>query len=399
MNKIDRLKSVCNKKERRIIGLMSGMSMDGVDLALVKVSGTYPDLKIDLEGTDFMPYPDSTLQRLRTLSHGSSSSSTGTLSQLNFEIGELFSELVISFLKKNNISADDIDAIGSHGQTVFHAAGNECSIKSSLQIGSGAVIAERTGILTVYNFRERDIAAGGVGAPLVPLADYLLFRSTGKIKTYVNLGSISNVTLVPDVCDNVLAFDMGPANMPIDYFSRKVPGDIFGYDKDSCYSSKGKVLEPLLQELLARPYFSLTPPKTLGFEEFGFEFLETLHAAYKDEDACDLVRTMVELCARSIADAYRRIILPEALSLGFPSIDENIFTGGGAKNVLLMARISELLAPLKVRSLSETDAVFSDAKEAVCFAVLANEFLSGRGGSIPRVTGVSEGTILGSVCP
>jgi anhydro-N-acetylmuramic acid kinase len=400
MNKIARLEKVLKKTERRIIGLISGMSMDGVDLALVTVSGSYPDLKITLEDTDFLSYPDELLNRIRGLSVSSGGGEGASqVSQLNVEIGEYFSELVNRFLEKKKISPDAIDAIGSHGQTVYHDTSGIDHSPSTLQLGSGAVLAERTGILTVYNFRERDLAAGGVGAPLVPLADYLLFREPGKVKTYTNLGSISNVTLVTESSDDVLSFDIGPANMPIDFFSRKIPGNDSGIDLDSQYSSRGTVIEPLLQELRSHPYFSQKPPKALGFREFGNDYLEALHSRYAGYSNFDLVRTMVELCAVTVADGFTSFIFPALKKLGFSSLDTCTFTGGGSRNILLMDRIAALLPSAPVHALSRSDERFSDAKEAVSFAILANELLSGRPGSLPGVTGVAPGTLLGSICP
>ncbi len=401
MNKMSRLLEVSRKSSRRIIGLMSGMSMDGVDLALVNISGRYPDLKITLEDADYSPYPPELIEKLRCISHTSSTSNhpTGLLSQANFEVAICFSDLVNSFLKKKKISSDEVDAIGSHGQTVYHSTSDSDPVHSTLQIGSGSLIAQRTGILTVYNFRERDLAANGLGAPLVPLVDYLLFRETASVKTYTNLGSIANVTLIPEKSEDVLAFDIGPANMPIDFFVRKIPGDTIGYDRDSYYSLQGKVIEPMLRELLSHEFFLKLPPKSLGFREFGHENLEVFYNKYFSDNHFDLVRTAVELCAESVAQGFNNFVIPEIKSLGYSSLKECVFTGGGSKNKLLIDRFSSLLPGIPVSALSESDSKFSDAKEALAFAVLANELLSGRAGSLPKVTGVEAGTLLGCICP
>jgi anhydro-N-acetylmuramic acid kinase len=388
MTKIENLKGIINKTSRRIIGLMSGMSMDGVDLALVTISGSYPDLKISLEDTYYLPYTEN----FRNLLKKSISATPGEISRYNMLVGEVFSNCVLEFSNSNGIDLSTVDLIGSHGQTIFHNTVPGESTPSTLQIGSGPLIAERTGIITVYNFREKDVAAGGSGAPLVALVDYLLFREKGRVKAYNNLGSISNVTVVADSIEDVIAFDTGPANMPIDFFAAKVPGDQYGIDKDACYSSQGRVVNALLQELLLHEFFTLTPPKTLGFEEFGQNKLDVLASMYRKENPHDLVRTALELSAVSIADAYRNFVLPAVERL-----DSIIFTGGGSKNPLLMQRIQELLPSFKIESMNDTNKEFSDAKEALSFAVLANELISGRPGSYPGITGVSHPSLLGAI--
>jgi anhydro-N-acetylmuramic acid kinase len=388
MTKIENLKNIINKTSRRIIGLMSGMSMDGVDLALVTISGSYPDLSISLEDTYYLPYTEN----FRDMLKNSASATPGEISRYNMLVGEVFSTCVLGFAHSSGVDLSTVDLIGSHGQTIFHNTVPGEPAPSTFQIGSGPLIAERTGVITVYNFREKDVAAGGSGAPLVALADYLLFREKGRVKAYNNLGSISNVTVVTDLIEDVIAFDTGPANMPIDYFAAKVPGDQCGIDKDACYSSQGKVIHALLQELLMHEFFTLAPPKTLGFEEFGQNRLDMLASRYSKENPHDLVRTALELSAVSIADAYRNFVLPAAGRL-----DSIVFTGGGSKNPLLIQRIQELLPSFKIESMNDTDKQFSDAKEALSFAVLANELISGRPGSYPGITGVSHPSLLGAI--
>ena len=400
-NKITRLVNVINKSSRKIIGLMSGMSMDGVDLAFVNISGAYPNLDIKLEGSDFLKYPTTLVDKLKIISSSTSQRNDFTclISEANFEVAECFSKVVNSFLSKNAIKVEEIDAIGSHGQTIFHKASYNESLNNTLQIGSGPLIAERTGILTIYNFREADIAANGLGAPFVPLVDYLLFREDRKIKTYTNLGSIANTTLIPEKIEDLRAFDLSPANMPIDFFSRKVPEDNIGYDRDSMYSMKGKVIEPLLNELLAHEYLKKKPPKTLGFGEFGNEYLTSVSSKYSEHNSYDFVRTAVEFCSLAVSNAFKDFIIPEVEKLSYQSLSECIFTGGGSKNKLLIERLKFHMPNLPVSSLNDTLKEFSDAKEALAFAVLANEFLSGRAGSLPQVTGVREGTLLGCIAP
>lgn len=388
MNKIDRLKNILNKPGRRIIGLMSGMSMDGVDLALVDVSGTFPDLKISLLDSSFSPYNDDIKSQLREIVQGK----FNEISKYNVIIGEVFAQCVLDFLKDRKIDPESIDAISSHGQTVFHDTREDSLVPSTLQIGSGSIIAERTNILTVHNFRARDIAVGGQGAPLVPLVDYLLYHEAGKVAAYNNLGSISNVTVIPDDINNVYAFDTGPANMPIDYFSRLVLGDVWGFDKDSVYSTRGKVSTELLEEVLSHPFFQKAPPKALGFGEFGPDYLSGIANKYPNLSPYDFVRTALEITAMSISHSYKKFILTRS-----PQLDKIVFTGGGSKNSLLMERIRDLLPEFVVESMNDERPEFSDAKEALAFAVLANELLSGREGNLPNVTGAQKTVFLGDI--
>lgn len=389
MDKAARLQSVLQKRSRRIIGLMSGMSMDGVDLALADISGEFPNLQIRLEDSFFLPY---STQLKADLLEARSGGSTALISELNFRVGGEFANCVQTFLKEKKISSDSIDAIGSHGQTLFHRVGDGYSHPSTLQIGSGSLIAERTGILTVFNFREKDLAVGGTGAPLVPLVDYLLFREDHKVKALNNLGSISNLTLVAPHLDEVMAFDTGPANMPIDFYAAFIPGNPEGIDLDGRFSQQGKVVDALLNEFLKNPFFAKSPPKAAGYAEFGPVYLERLRVQFQNEDPMNLLRTAVEFSARTLADAYKNFIIPR-----FPQLSEIILTGGGAKNPTLVQRIRDLLPGISVQSLDDHDRRFSDAKEALAFAVLANETLSGRAGNVPQVTGASRAVVLGEI--
>ncbi len=389
MNKIQRLEKVLTKNSRRVIGLMSGMSMDGVDLALAHISGTYPRLEVRLEDSYFLPYPLQLKEALKKLRNGGT---TGETSELNFRVAAEFARCVNLFLEERKMPPDSIDAIGSHGQTVFHRTGASSEFPSTLQIGSGSVIAQLTNILTVSNFRERDLAAGGVGAPLVPLFDFLLFRRDDEPVALNNLGSISNVTVVTPNLDDVLAFDTGPANMPIDFFAALLPGNADGIDMDGKLSAQGKVIDAMLQDFLKNPFFAKTPPKAAGFEEFGPPVLEAVRSRFSGHDPKDLLRTGVEFSAVTISDAYKNFVLPK-----FPKLHSIVFTGGGAKNPTLLNRVRELLPNISIESLDTSDRRFSDAKEALAFAVLANETLSGRPGNVKQVTGARESVTLGDI--
>jgi anhydro-N-acetylmuramic acid kinase len=385
MHLSERLCSTIYKSERIIIGLMSGMSMDGVDLAFVKIAGTYPNLDVKMLGSHFRPYPAVLRQRLQK----ATSANAGEVSALGFVVAEEFASCVAEFMSATRISSAEVDAIGSHGQTLFHSSLRQNGGASTLQVGHPSIIAERTGILTIGNFRVRDIAVGGQGAPLVSLADFLLYRIPGQVIAVNNLGSISNVTVVTENIDDVLAFDTGPANMAIDYFARRVLNRPEAIDTEGKISASGVCIEPLLKELLALPFFSKAPPKAAGYHDFGPAVLDTLSQKYATESAENLLRTAVEFAAVSIRDAYQRYLLPK-----FPTLRKALFSGGGVRNQTLMRRIRESLPEIAVETFSPA---FSDAKEAVAFALLAHETLSGRAGNVIGATGATKRTILGEI--
>lgn len=375
-----RLSQVLDKPSRRIIGLMSGMSMDGVDLACVDISGTFPDLHVTTVGTHFLPYDEQLRQNILAGRSGH----VELISQLNVQVAEVFARCVNEFLAKHRIDAASVDAIGSHGQTLHHHIGEP--VACTLQVGAPSIIAERTGMLTVGNFRIRDVAVGGQGAPLVALADYILFREPARPVFVNNLGSISNVTVVTPGLREMIAFDTGPANMAIDFFAAQAPG---GMDAGGKISAAGRSIEPLLDALLELPFFSRPPPKSAGYSEFGPPVLERLAAAYMKHPLEDLVRTAVEFSARTIEMAYRRFVLPV-----YPNGRRIVFSGGGVHNSTLMKRIAELLPELTVDALPKEAA---DSKEAVAFALLANETLSGRSGNVASVTGARRPVVLGEI--
>lgn len=387
MNAIARLSRVIEKRQRRVIGLMSGMSMDGVDLACVDIGGTFPALEVDLVGTHYRPYSPEFAARLRNARHGS----TRDVSVLNVLVAQQFAACVEEFFARGVVTRESVDALGSHGQTIFHDTSSESACASTLQIGAPSIIAEMTGLLTVGNFRVRDIAAGGQGAPLVALADFVLFREPHRAVACNNLGSISNVTVVTPGIENVFAFDTGPANMAIDHFARLIPGNAAGIDDGGRYSAQGQCIEPLLSILLKNPFFSRVPPKAAGYDEFGAQQLERIAGPWLTQQPCDLVRTAVEFAAITLADAYRKFVLPR-----HPELERVILSGGGVRNATLLARIREQLPSLSVEPMA---AELAHAKEAIAFALLANETLAGRAGNIPAVTGARGFIPLGEIAP
>ena len=307
---------------------------------------------------------------------------------MNFLVAEKFSECVDQYLKKDAIDKNLIDAIGSHGQTLFHSTGIDHAT-STLQVGDPSIIAEKTEIITIGNFRVRDLAAGDRGAPLVSLADFILYRDPTGPVALNNLGSISNLTVVTSSIDDLLAFDTGPANMAIDFFARKIPTNKDGIDEGGSLSSGGVVIPKLLQFMLEENFFKIPPPKAAGYEEFGPKKLAEISSPFLDSKPQDLLRTSVEFSACTLSKAYRDFVFPR-----FPDLKRVIFSGGGIHNLTLMTRIRELLPELRIEVL---DSKIADAKEALAFAILANETLCGRPGTYPSMTGVKKPTILGEI--
>ncbi len=383
----------------RVAGLMSGTSADGIDVAFVRITGRDATLRARLEEFCTLPYPAAVRREILKVANANRAAtlSVAEISQLNFLLGELFAEAVVRAARRFRIPLRSIDLIGSHGQTVFHKptpgrfAGRR--IVSTLQLGEPQVIAERTGIPVVANFRPRDMAAGGQGAPLVPFVDYLLYRHPRKGRVALNLGGIANVTVIPASAraNQVIAFDTGPGNMVIDAVVEKVTRQRL--DRDGRLARRGRPLEALLTRLLRHPYFKRRPPKSTGREEFGRDFAATLiRQAAGRPPAADLVRTATELTVRSLADAFRRFILPRTL------IDEVIVGGGGAYNHVLMSRLQKELRGLRWLPAGNFG-VDAKAKEAFAFAVLAYHTWHGWPATLPSATGARRPVPLGVLVP
>ena len=378
----------------RIVGLMSGTSLDGVDAALVQVEGSgTDDVAVRVVHALTLPYAE----ERRTAIHDAIVAGTAeALCGLHADLGEWLAEAALAVCVEAGIDVASVDAVGSHGQTVWHrppAAGRR---GATLQLGDPATIAERTGRPVVSDFRARDVAAGGHGAPLVPWVDQLLFAVPDRARALQNLGGIGNVTRVPPrgSGEPVWAFDTGPANALIDAAVEIATDGRHRFDRDGRLAARGEVDPALLAELLRHPYFAAEPPKSTGREEFGRPFVERLVEAVRpegDQDWMDLAATLTELTARTVADAYRRWVLPRG-------VDEVVLTGGGARNPVLAGRIRALLEPLPVLDGSALD-VDPDAKEAVAFAVLAWAHLRGIPANVTSATGAAGPRVLGSLTP
>ena len=376
------------------LGIMSGTSADGIDVALVRMA----ERKASLENFAAFPFPRRVQKSILELGEGQPVT-TGEISQLNFLLGETFAAAALSACKKFRVAPKRIDVIGSHGQTVFHQGTptlfNGQRIASTLQIGDPSVIAVRTGIATVGDFRPADMAAGGQGAPLVPFVDFLLYRHARMGRVALNIGGIANVTVIPAgaALEDVFAFDTGPGNMVIDALVRHFTRDRKAYDRNAEIASTGILLPGLLQTLLRDSYFSKLPPKTTGREKYGKGYLRSLlsHREARRANSQDIIRTATILTALSILDAFHRFIEPTV------KIGELIVSGGGARNPLLMAQLESGLDGVRVREAGELG-VPGDAKEAFAFAVLACETLRKQPSNVPGATGASKAVVLGKVC-
>src|SRR5467141_3746614 len=390
LNRLHRLKSplselLFGRAEARpsegslALGIMSGTSGDGIDVALVRVSGR----KARLENFAALPFPARIREAILRLGEGRATT-TSEISQLNFLLGEVFADAALAACRKFRVRPSRIALIGSHGQTVFHqgAPTSLCgrAVASTLQIGEPSVIAGRTGITTVGDFRPADMAAGGQGAPLVPFVDYLLYRDARVGRAALNIGGIANVTVIPSAAKigDVLAFDIGPGNMVIDALVRHFTRGRKSFDRNAEMAGRGKMLPGLLEVLLGDKYFLKAPPKTAGREQYGEKYVRVAlaHPEARRAPAQDVIRTATILTALSIVDAINRFVPRRA------GVSELIVSGGGAHNPLLMAQIEAALPGIRLRSSGEFG-VPGDAKEAFAFAVLGWETLHGKTANVP----------------
>ena len=383
------------KPPKLAVGLMSGTSLDGVDAALVRIVRSEQDCSVQLKHFISTPYPEEVRRALLKVASGQPGPAA-FISHLGVLLGRLYAESVKDVCRTGGVPLDRLDLIGSHGQTIFHQSdpGDFCGrpVASTLQIGEAAVLAEETGVTTVSDFRPADMAAGGTGAPLIPLVDFLLFRDPRRGRVLLNLGGIANLTLLPPACgiNQIRAFDSGPGNMVMDALVRRLESDSRGFDAGGRLALSGKPIPALLESLLADPYFRREPPKSAGREQFGGAFVERMLAAAGSSGAPDLVCTAAELTARTVGDAVLRFTETSH------HWDRVLVSGGGVHNAYLMRRLQELLPRLKVAP-TDSLGIPADAKEAIGFAVLANETIELSTGNVPSATGARHPAILGKV--
>ncbi len=390
------INSIITKKKKQVIGLMSGTSLDGVDAVLVEITGSGTFTKIKQKAFITFPFPVG-MKEMILYNAETNGGNVTEICKLNFLISLIYVDAVKALCKKAKIKINQVDLIGSHGQTVHHLPKPiklfGYTFGSTLQIGDPAVIAKLTGVLTIGDFRTGDVALGGQGAPLVPYFDFLLFNSKQKNRALLNIGGISNITVLNNNGSgkDVFAFDTGPGNMLIDYFTRKLFNK--PYDENGAIAFSGNVDEKLLNGFIELDNFiDEEPPKSTGREYYGAEFVSTLRKKFREIKNEDWVATSACFTAYGIYRNYNLFIKDET------KIDELFVSGGGAYNKFLMKELKRYFGKnVKVNNIKNLG-ISSDAKEAICFAVLANETLNGNSSNIPRVTGAKKETILGKIC-
>jgi anhydro-N-acetylmuramic acid kinase len=382
-----------------VIGLMSGTSVDGVDAALVRIEGSARATKVHVEAFHTHLFPPGMRQVILAACEPHTGS-VDLLCRLNVVLGEVFAEAALAVAERAGIPIAAVDLIGSHGQTVHHLPQpsplNGYCVRATLQLGEPSVIAERTGVMVVADFRPRDMAIGGEGAPLAPYVHSLLYGDAQQTRVVHNIGGISNVTVLPagGALTDVVAFDTGPGNMPIDAIIERLTGARETYDRDGQRARRGRVHQGLVQGLLAHPFLARTPPKSTGREAFGAPFIDDLSARARRMGIAgdDLVATVTAFTAATMIDAYRRFILPQHPRL------ESVLCGGGRHNPALVDHLHRALPQIVWRP-SEAFGISPDALEAVIFAVLAHETMCGHPANVPTATGAERAVLLGKVVP
>jgi len=379
----------------KVLGLMSGTSADGIDAVLADLDGSSADLQWRVQShthVDFQPELRAEILAACT----PAGSSVDRLCRLNFAFGEALAAAVATAAAEAGIALRQIDLVGSHGQTVWHDVADSGRVNATLQIGEPAVIAERTGVPVVADFRVADVAAGGQGAPLVPFADYILFRDPHKYRAVQNIGGIANVTLLTPGCapGEVIAFDSGPGNMVIDALVAQMTDGRAAFDRDGQIAASGRVDGAWLEDLLDQPYFRRQPPKTTGRELFGFAYAQEFWAqgATRKLAPADIVATATALSAQSIADALRHPAPGRAAA----EPDELILGGGGAHNRTLVRMIGAQLEHTRIMQ-HEDFGIAAQAKEAFAFAILAYCAWRGEPNNLPSVTGARRPVVMGKV--
>jgi anhydro-N-acetylmuramic acid kinase len=380
-----------------VLGLMSGTSADGIDVALTRISGSPPKVNANLLKHAAVKFPAAVRTEILRMAE-QREITAGELSQLNFRLGLLFAEAALKACKRFRVAIASLDLIGSHGQTIFHQ-GNAVPylgtrVASTLQIGEAAMIAAKTGVTTVADFRPADMALGGQGAPLVPYADYLLYKDPRLGRVSLNLGGIANVTVIPAGAarERVFAFDTGPANMLIDALVAHFTRGRRKFDDGARMAQAGRAIPVLLNELMRDPYLKIEPPKSTGREYYGADYLQKMlalgskHAAKPN----DLIRCATIFTALTVVDALNRFVIPKT------KIHQLIVSGGGARNPLIMAQLVAALPGMSIMPSSQLG-VPEDAKEAFAFALLAYETFHRRPANVFSATGAGGPAVLGKI--
>lgn len=372
------------------VGLMSGTSLDGVDVVLCDITGKDEDTQVQQLNFKTYEIPEYLRDKIRKCC-SRELVPVELICSLNFELGQLFAETVKKLCEESSVNLEDIAFIASHGQTIFHIPKAFSDyIPSTLQIGEAAIIANECRTTVISNFRVMDMAVGGEGAPLVPYSEYLLYADKNQAVALQNIGGIGNVTFLPKKGDfiKVIAFDTGPGNMMIDAAVQKLYGKKF--DKNGEYASKGKLIPQLAEELKKHPYFALDIPKTTGREMFGEHYTYALLDNYKDYNKDDIIFTLTWFTAYSIAYHYKKYFIHHH------NLDKCIIAGGGAYNDCLINLIKRELPEIEIL-IQEELGYSSEAKEAIAFVILGNQTYHMRPSNVPSATGARKSVILGQI--
>lgn len=391
MKEVERLRK---KKTKLVVGLMSGTSADGIDAVVVEIRGSGERTGLRQRAFQTFRFPAG-FKSFLLKNSDARTARLDDVARLNVLLGMLFADAARRIVRRAGVRLADIDLIGSHGQTIQHLPEKRRLfgkyVGATLQIGSPSVIAKHTGIVTVGDFRLGDIAVGGNGAPLVPYFDYIMFRSASLTRALLNIGGIANLTVLPRRCtvNDVWAFDTGPGNMIIDGLMRKWFGR--PYDTSGALAIRGQLIPELLRWLMSHPYLNEKPPKSTGREVFGEVLIRKIVQRSKRRRKQDVVATVSEFTALSVCEGYLRFVHPAM------KLDGLLVSGGGAHNTYIMERLRRYFSPLPVMPVNEPGFT-SDSKEAVCFAVLANETVAGNPANVPRATGARSASVLGTIC-
>lgn len=402
MNRLERLVRITSKPKRLVVGMMSGTSVDGIDAALTEIESHSETAIVRLIAYESYPFPPALRAKIFKL-FDPASARVDRICNLDFLLGELFAAAINRLLEQHRVRREDVDLIGTAGQTIWHDpqpireetgvewVGYPLETRSTLAIGQSAVIAERTNIITVGDLRVRDVAAGGQGAPLIAYADWVLLRHPSLGRCVQNIGGIGNVTYLPPAAklSDVIAFDTGPGNMIIDALAEVATGGKMRFDKDGKLAGRGRVREDILAAWLDDPYFRRHPPKTTGREHFGVQFTRRSLTESHGVPLEDLIATATALTAHSIANAYRDFIV------GRGPIDQAIVGGGGSMNPVILSLLRELLPGVTILT-HEKLGIHSHAKEAIGIAIIANDAVMGLNTNVPGATGAHP-TVLGKI--
>lgn len=391
------LGNILNKPSRLIVGLMSGTSLDGVDAAIVRIEGSGLESKVELVHFTSTPYDNELREKIKDLC-SIERSDVAQVCGMNFRMAHVLADAVRQAVADAGLTMEDIDLVSSHGQTIWHIPEDDPAdptlVRSTLQIGDLSVIAKSTGKPVVGDFRTADIAVGGQGAPLVPYGDFILFRDAAKGRIAQNIGGIGNCAAIPanGRPEQVIAFDTGPGNMLIDQAVYTLSGGAHSYDAGGEWAARGRADTGFVEQMMSHPYFARKPAKSTGRELFGkayaLDWIGRMQA--KGLSDADIVATFTAFTAYSIYQSYRDFVLPHM------AIEEVYVSGGGAHNKTLLRMIAELLPGQRILTSDELG-ISGDAKEAVAFAIFANNLLHGIPNNLPSATGADRPTVMGKL--